>query len=97
MTNPLSDETERQTAELADAIQRTINEHGEVLRAAGRIPLMNSLAGALVYVEAGMLAAIEPRARKALRKSMQRLLTTQIAETRPTGFAQTIDLGAPRQ
>ena len=66
-------EEQRQASELAHIIQQAIETNGKALQAAGRQPLINAVAGALVTVEAGMLASItDPRFRKSLRQAMER-------------------------
>lgn len=81
---------------LAEVIQGAIDEAGRTLL--GSTPILNAVAGALVTVEAGMLASIEdPRHRKALRKAMERALPEAIATARVHGHPQVIDIGGVRQ
>jgi uncharacterized protein YjeT (DUF2065 family) len=61
-------EGQRQAEVMADAIFAAINECGKQFSP----PMMNAVAAALVMVEAGVLATLEPRARKALRQAMER-------------------------
>lgn len=91
------EEEKRQARELTEMFQNAIDEHGRMMREAGRPPIMNALAGALVTIQAGMLASIEdPRHRKALRKIMEKELPRALAEARIGGYAQTIVVGGPK-
>ena len=98
MTEQNWKEEERlQAQELADIIQSAIHEHGRKMCEAGRPPLMNAVAGALVTVQAGMLASVEdPRHRKALRKSMENALPRALAEARTSAYAQTVVVGGQK-
>lgn len=80
-------EIERQSTILAQAIQNTIEQIGATLTAQGGQPTMNAVAGALVSVEATMLAAIPSPARKALRKAMDKM--------QPQALAAAISKGDP--
>jgi hypothetical protein len=93
-------EERAQAQRLADIIQKTIQEDGLAIAAEGRAPILNAVAGALVNVEAAMLASIaDPRHRKALRQAMERSRPRALAEamTRGHGTAQVINLGALKQ
>lgn len=80
------DEEQRQAQELSDLLQAQINEHGSRLKADGRVPLLNAVAGALVTVTGAMLASVEDRRiRKELRRVMDRGLSRTIAATEGHG------------
>lgn len=65
----LKAEEKRQAQIFAEAMQAAITAAGKTLE----MPMMNALAGALVTVEAGMLASVaDHRARKALKEAMKR-------------------------
>lgn len=73
-------EQDRQSQELADIIQKAIDTYGQRLKAAGKQPMLNSVASAIVTVTGGMLASVEDRrSRKALRNAMERELPLAIA------------------
>lgn len=97
MSDPKLEE-QRQSKELADLIQAVINDYGRKVKADGRMPIMNALAGALTSVQGGMLASIEdPRIRKMLRHAMERHLPKAIAESLGrTGKAEIVYLGERR-
>lgn len=81
MKEPYEIERDRQTQELTTAIDKAIQEFGRATRAAGKAPLLNAVAGAIVTVQGGILASVEdPRIRKALRREMERLLPRAIKE-----------------
>lgn len=61
-------EEQRQVQAMAQAIHDAINECGRQFSP----PMMNAVAGALVTVEASILATLDPRSRKALRQAMER-------------------------
>jgi len=69
-------EGQRQAEVMADAIFAAINECGKQFTA----PTMNAVAGALVTVEANILATLDPRSRKALRQAMERARPRALAE-----------------
>lgn len=69
-------EGQRQAEVMADAIFAAINECGKQFSP----PMMNAVAGALVAVEANILATLDPRSRKALRQAMQRDRPIALAE-----------------
>lgn len=90
------EEEQRQAQELADMLQSAIHEHGRMMLEAGRPPILNAVAGAIVTVQAAMLAAIEdPRLRKAMRKKMDNTLPRALTEarTRTRSYAQTVVVG----
>jgi len=61
-------EEQRQVQAMAQAIHDAINACGDQFST----PMMNAVAGALVTVEASILATLDPRTRKALRQAMER-------------------------
>jgi len=61
-------EESRQAQAMAEAIHDAVNECGKQFSP----PMMNAVAAALVMIEAGILATLEPSARKALRQAMER-------------------------
>jgi hypothetical protein len=58
----------RQVQAMAEAMHDAINACGKQFS----LPMMNAVAGALVTVEASILATLDPRTRKALRQAMER-------------------------
>lgn len=60
-------EEQRQAQALTEAIQTAIQQVASDFDT----PMLNAVAGALVTVEAGVLAACDPAGRKALRKAME--------------------------
>lgn len=88
-------EEQRQTNLLAKAIQEAIEQ---TARNFGTPPMLNSVAGALVTVQASMLVSIEDaRTRKMLRKVMERSLAQCLLSVRPSLKTETIVIGGPRQ
>lgn len=80
MNNPWQAEQERQMLELAEILQHEINRFGARLRAEGRQPMLNAVAGALTTVTGGILASVEDKQiRKELRRAMERSLPRAIA------------------
>jgi hypothetical protein len=69
-------EEQRQAQAMAEAIHDAINECGRQFSP----PMMNAVAGALVAVEANILATLDPRSRKALRQAMERGRPSALAE-----------------
>jgi hypothetical protein len=93
-------EERAQAQRLADIIQKAIQDDGIAIAAEGRAPMLNAVAGALVNVEAAMLALLsDPRLRKALRQAMERARPRALAEamTRDNGKAQVITIGGVKQ
>jgi hypothetical protein len=93
-------EERAQAQRLGDIIQKAIQDDGLAIAAEGRAPMLNAVAGALVNVEAAMLAAIpDPRNRKALRQAMERARPRALAEamTRDNGKVQVITIGGVKQ
>lgn len=62
------EEEQRQVQAIAEAIQAAIDDASKKFD----VPLLNAVAGAIVTVEAHMLAATAPAHRKMLRKSMEK-------------------------
>ncbi|MGR7993904.1 hypothetical protein [Xanthobacter sp. ZOL 2024] len=69
-------EEQRQVQALAEAIQTAIQQ----VAAGFDPPMLNAIAGALVTVEARMLAACDAAGRKALRKAMEASRPGALAE-----------------
>lgn len=69
-------EEQRQAQALAEAIQTAIQQ----VASDYDTPMLNAVAGALVTVEAGVLAACDPASRKALRKAMEASRPGALAE-----------------
>ncbi|TPM41562.1 hypothetical protein [Mesorhizobium sp. B2-3-4] len=73
-------EQDRQTLALSESLQQTIDAFGKELSGAGRQPILNAVASALVCVTGAMLASVEDRCiRKELRRVMDRGLSRAIA------------------
>ncbi|RAI34771.1 hypothetical protein [Rhodoplanes serenus] len=80
----LRQEEQRQSTIFAEAMQRAIDKVGAELDS----PMLNAVAGAIVGVEAAMLAAVaDPRMRKALRRAMD--------QSRPRALAEALAKGSP--
>lgn len=89
-------EEQRQAQIMSEAINKAIQDTAKQFDA----PIMNALAGAIVTVEASMLASIgDHKARKALRKVMDATRPRALAEamTRNNGKVQIVTLGGIRQ
>jgi len=69
-------EEQRQAQVLAEAIQTAIQQVASDFDP----PMLNAVAGALVTVEAGVLAACDAAGRKALRKAMEASRPGALAE-----------------
>lgn len=69
-------EESRQAQAMAEAIHSAVNECGKQFSP----PMMNAVAGALVMVEASILATLDPPTRKALRQAMERARPRALAE-----------------
>lgn len=69
-------EEQRQAQALAEAIQTAIQQVASDFDP----PMLNAVAGALVTVEAGVLAACDATGRKALRKAMEASRPGALAE-----------------
>lgn len=77
MSHVMKSEEIRQATILAAAIQKQIEEIGKQFET----PILNAVAGALVGVEAGILATIaDAKHRKALRRSMDLARPRALAE-----------------
>lgn len=88
-------EQDRQTHELAEGIQKAIDDFGQRLLNEGRQPMLNAVASALVGATGNMLASVEDRRiRKELRRVMDRGLARAIvANEGRAGSAQVIVAG----
>lgn len=74
-------EEQRQVEVIASAIKVAIDEAHKAFE----IPLLNAVGGALVTVEAGMLASLDQQHRKMLREAMN--------ASRPTALARVLAAG----
>lgn len=80
MNDPWKAEEDRQAQDLFEIIQREVNVYGTRLRAEGKAPMLNAVAGALVSAMGAMLASVDDRRiRKELRRAMDRGLPRAIA------------------
>lgn len=92
-------EEQRQSELFSVAMQKAIDALAAELIAAGKPPIMNALAGALVSVEAGFLCGLsDPRSLKAVRAAMDKARPRALALARERGVsrAQTVIVGGRR-
>ena len=82
-------EQSRQTHLLRKAMDQAIADTMATFHA----PMINALAGALVAVQADMLASISSRERKALEKSMSTTLKKSLKTAKPMARTETVQVG----
>ena len=92
MNNPrelVKAEEVRQLNGFAQAIQGAIDLQAKEFADGGARPLIDSVAGALVFIEAAVLASVKDKhARKELRRVMERARSQAVAELRVNDKAQ---------
>lgn len=86
----------RQGQELVTVLNDAIDTYGKRLVEAGRMPMLNAVAAALIVVEAGLIASIaDPQYRRLLKEAMDRDRATATATT--SGEASVLVVGGTIQ
>jgi hypothetical protein len=82
-------EQSRQTHLLRKALDQAVADTMKTFNA----PIVNALAGALVAVQADMLASIPTRERKTLEKTMANALKKSLKTAKPMARTETVQVG----